>query len=108
MRHRSLHRGRRAATAPGRVLMALVCLGLATAGIGLEWTPEMRRFRTTLVDHHPHRGRRLGEAEMDLCVDHFAQLQREVRLSILGHLFSDYVKAAGRRRDVARRDCRQI
>ena len=64
-----------------------------------EWTPEMRQFRTTLVEHHPHSGRRLDAAEVDTCVSHFSQLQREVRLSILGHLFSDYAEGAALRRD---------
>jgi hypothetical protein len=80
-------------------LLLLVCVvATAAAAERAEWTPEMRRFRTTLVDHHPHRGRRLAAAEVDTCVSHFSQLQREVRLSILGHLFSDYAEGAALRR----------
>ena len=53
------------------------------------WSDEERKFRRTLVDHHPHRGRRLQAEETKQCMQHFKKTEREVRLSIIGHILYD-------------------
>lgn len=55
-----------------------------------RWDEEMRRFKLQLVDHHPHRGRRLLPEETSRCLQHFALSEREVRLALLGHILHDH------------------
>lgn len=55
-----------------------------------HWSDEMRRFKLQLVDHHPHRGRRLLPEETSRCLQHFALSEREVRLALLGHILHDH------------------
>jgi hypothetical protein len=54
-----------------------------------NWSDKERKFRRTLVDHHPHRGRRLQPEETEQCMEHFGRTEREVRLSIIGHILYD-------------------
>jgi hypothetical protein len=55
-----------------------------------RWDEEMRRFKLQLVDHHPHRGRRLLPEETSRCLQHFKLSEREVRLALLGHILHDH------------------
>ena len=50
------------------------------------WDQQMRQFRRVLIEHHPHRGRRLQPDETMQCLKHFESTEREVRLSLIGHI----------------------
>jgi hypothetical protein len=53
---------------------------------------EMRKYVLQLIDHHPHHGRRLQSDEIKQCLRHFELSEREVRLSLIGHILYDHYR----------------